>query len=116
MGLDFVRRAAPSFHKTLDRRAIELRTPKLFSNNVTVLSRTAQVEICAGSTLAPGEKLLVRKIGDDLILQRDNLVVGKFCNPPGEYLELVNLGAGIAGGEIKAVHAISQVAEVCLCE
>ncbi len=31
MGLDFIKKAAPAFHKVLDRRAVALRTPTLFS-------------------------------------------------------------------------------------
>jgi len=116
MGLDFVRRCAPTFHKTLDRRAIELRTPTLFSKDVTTVTRTAQADVCDGSCVAVGEKLLVRSTEGGLVVQRAEFVVAKFCNPPADYLNLVRAGAGIAGAEIKAVHPLSGVVEVSLCE
>jgi len=31
MGLDFIRTAAPGFNRVLDRRMVEMHSPKLFS-------------------------------------------------------------------------------------
>ena len=40
MGLDFIRKAAPTFHKALDRRAVELRTPTLFNRDIPSVARS----------------------------------------------------------------------------
>jgi hypothetical protein len=116
MGLDFIRRCAPSFHRTLDRRAIELNSPTLFSNDVTCLPRTAVAEVRQGHVIKAGEKMFLRSLGDKLVLQRANVVVGELSNPPTEFANFVQAGCGIAGAEIKAVHPMSGVAEVSICE
>lgn len=116
MGLDFIRRCAPTFHKALDRRAIDLRTPSLISCDITSVARTAQAEICNGCQLKVGERLLIRMLAKDLVVQRANVVVAKFSNPPAEFMNFVHLGGGIAHAEIQAVHPLSGIAEVSLCE
>lgn len=116
MGLDFTQRCAPTFHKMLDRRAIDLRTPSLFSCDVTSVARTAQAEICNGSQLKVGERLLVRMLAKDLVVQRANVVVAKFSNPPAEFVNFVQLGCGIARAEIHTVHPLSGFVEISLCE
>jgi hypothetical protein len=116
MGLDFIRRCAPTFHRALDRRAIELNTPTLFSNDVRCVPRTAEAELCTGYVVVVGEKLLLRLLGERIVLQRANVVVAELSNPPIEFSNFVRAGCGIAGAEIKAVHSLSGVAEVSLCE
>lgn len=116
MGLDFVRKAAPAFNRALDRRAVELRTPTLFSRDVAVVGRTAAAEICHKSRFTIGEKLLLRVTENKLIAQRDNLVVAEFPNPPAEFLNRIQSGAGVEMGEVKAIHAISERVEIGFCE
>jgi hypothetical protein len=116
MGLDFIQRCAPSFHRALDRRAIELNTPTLFSNDVACVVRTAEADIRHGHVVAAGEKVLLRYFGDRLVLQRANVIVAELNSPPTEFSNFVRAGCGIAGAEIKAVHPLSGVAEVSLCE
>jgi hypothetical protein len=116
MGLDFIRRAAPSFHRALDRRAIELNTPTLFSKDVSCIARTAEAELRKGYTVVAGEKVLLRLQGEKLVLQKANAVVAELTNPPVEFANFVRAGCGIAGAEVKAVHPLSGVAEVSLCE
>ncbi len=116
MGLDFIRKAAPTFHRALDRRAVELRTPTLFVRDLPEVARTASAEICGGSRFTAGEKLLLRVIDNKLIGQRDNLVVAEFTSPPAEFLNRIVTGAGVELGEVKAVHALSQTVEIGFCE
>jgi hypothetical protein len=116
MGLDFIRRAAPSFHRALDKRAVDLRTPKLFVRDMPVVSRTASANICKGSRLNIGDKLLLRMIGKTLIAQRENFVVAEFPEPPAEFLQRVEAGAGVEAGEVKNVRTLSEVAEIEICE
>jgi len=116
MGLDFIRRCAPTFHRALDRRAIELNTPTLFSNDVNCVARTAEAELRNGHAVTAGERMFLRLQGEKLVLQRANVVVAELKNPPVEFSNFVHAGCGIAGAEIKAVHSLSGVAEVSLCE
>lgn len=116
MGADFLRRCAPTFHKTLDRRAVELRTPTLFTSDVTCVARTASADIYRGAELHPGERVLLRSMGEKLVAQRDNAVVAELPNPPAEYRNFVQAGGGIAGAEVKVVHPLSGTAEIAICE
>jgi hypothetical protein len=107
---------APSFKKALDRRAIELRTPRLFFHDIPLVARTASAEICNDSRFKIGDKLLLRMMAERLIAQRDNLVVANFPNPPAEFLNHIRAGAGVARGEVKTVHSLSNQVEIGFCE
>ena len=116
MGLDFVRKAAPAFNRALDRRAVELRTPTLFSRDIPVVSRTAAADICHASRFTLGEKLLLRISNSKLIAQRENMIVAEFPNPPAEFMNRIQAGAGVELGEVKAVHTLSESVEIGFCE
>src|SRR6202023_3146815 len=79
MGVDFIKKAAPTFHKALDRRAVELRTPTLFNRDIPSIARSASAEICQGSSITPGEQVHLRILNNKLIAQRDNVVVDLFA-------------------------------------
>jgi hypothetical protein len=116
MGLDFLRRTAPSFTRALDRQMVELRTPTLFASDIRCMARTAAADVRSGATIAQGERLIIRLQGDKLVAQRENFVVAEFCNPPREYISRVQNSGGVELGEVKSVHQISGVVEVELCE
>ena len=56
MGLDFIRAAAPGFNRVLDRRLVEMHTPKLFTRDLPIVSRTARAELCQGVIANVGER------------------------------------------------------------
>lgn len=116
MGLDFIRRTAPTFTRVLDRRAVEMRTPKLFSRDMPIVSRTASADICAGAKVAQGERVLLRVMKDKVIAQRDNFVIAECPNAPAEFVAHLRAGAGVAQGEIKSVQPISQTLEIGICD
>jgi hypothetical protein len=116
MGLDFIKKAAPTFHKALDRRAVELRTPTLFNRDIPSVARSASAEICKGSIFTPGEKVHLRIFNNKLIVQRDNIVVAEFPAPPAEFFNRVQSGAGIERGVVKVVHDLSQTVEIGFCD
>ena len=116
MGLDFLKKVAPSFNKALDRRAVELRTPGLFSRDAPLVARSASAEICHGSPFKVGERVLLRIISELAVVQRENLVVANFSNAPAEFLNHIRAGAGVAIGEVTAVHTLSEKVEIAFCE
>src|ERR1043166_6203636 len=116
MGVDFITKVAPSFHRALDRRAVELRDPKLFVRDIPYVSRSAAADICTGSEVKVGEKLLLRVFGEKVIAQRGNLVVAEFTSPPAEFLNYLRAGAGVEIGEVKSIGTISQIVEIGFCE
>jgi hypothetical protein len=116
MGLDFIRTATPSFNRALDRRLVEMHTPKLFSRDMPIVSRTASADICDGAIVAQGDSVLLRVIKDKVIVQRKNLVIAECANAPAEFIAHLRAGAGIAEGEIKSLQPISQTVEISICD
>lgn len=116
MGIDFLRRAAPAFHRALDRQAIALRTPTLFTSDIPVVARTASADLCEGSQVELGERLVLRLLDKKLVAQRDNHIVAEFANPPAEYVGRVEAGGSFELGEVKAVRPLSGEVEVAFCD
>jgi hypothetical protein len=69
-----------------------------------------------GVNLSVGEAVLVRSIEGNLVVQRSNAIIATLSDPPAEYRLFVESGCGAALGEISAVHNLSGVAEVKLCQ
>lgn len=115
MGIDFVRRAARSFHKGLDRRRIELATPNLFSQQPTAAPRSYAANLGTGKSLAEGEKLGVRLDGERVIAMRGLDPVATFDRPPAELVKALAASHGEACGVVKQVHGMAQMAEIDVC-
>src|SRR5262249_28930030 len=116
MGLDFIRTVAPSFKKALDRRAVMLRSPGLFTRDIPLVARSASADVCHNARFSIYEKVILRLVTDKVVIQRDNIIAGTFSNPPTEFVEHIRAGAGIARGQVKAVHELSGKMEVEICE
>jgi hypothetical protein len=116
MGLDFIRATAPSFNRVLDRRLIEMHSPKLFIRDIPIVSRTASADICGGAKVVQGERVLLRILGDRVVVQRENLIIAECAIPPAEFVAYLRAGAGVATGEIKSVQPISQIVEIGICD
>jgi hypothetical protein len=116
MGLDFIRRTTPSFDRVLDRRAIELRTPRLFNRDMPLVARTVCAELLGDTNVTKGERVILRVMNEKVVVQRNNVIVAECLNPPGDFVSRLNEGAGIARGEIKSLQPISRTVEVGFCE
>jgi hypothetical protein len=116
MGLDFLRRTTPSFDRVLDRRAVELRTPKLFSRDMPIIARTVSADICGDASVVNRDKVMLRVMKEKVVVQRGNVVIAECPNPPADFVSRLREGAGIAPGEIKSVQPISKTLEVGFCE
>jgi hypothetical protein len=116
MGLDFIRATTPSFNRMLDRRLVEMNSPKLFTRDMPIVSRTASADICEGAEVTTGEKVILRVIKDKVIAQRENLVIAECANPPADFVAHLRSGAGVAEGEIKSLLPISQTVEIGICD
>jgi hypothetical protein len=116
MGLDFIRTAAPGFNRVLDRRLVEMHSPKLFTHDMPIVSRSARADICGDTSVTPGEKVLLRFVKDKVIVQRLNTIIAECPNAPVEFIAHLCAGAGIAEGEITSVQPISQTLEIAICD
>ena len=84
MGVDFIRKATPSFRKGLDRRRIELATPTLFTQEPASVPRAYAAQLHGDKSLAIGEKLGVRLDGQNVLATRGLDLVAVFKSPTAE--------------------------------
>ncbi|HWO42066.1 MAG TPA: hypothetical protein VNO43_09710 [Candidatus Eisenbacteria bacterium] len=115
MGLDFIRKAAASFRKGLDRRRIELATPTLFTHEPDCAPRTYAATMRNGHGLAVGETVGVRLVEQSVIAFRGLDPVAIFDNPPAELIDALTTSVGEAWGVVQQVHDTAQVAEIAVC-
>jgi hypothetical protein len=116
MGVDFLRKTAPNFQRSIDRQRVALRTPKLFARDIPLMARTARANICHSAAMAAGEKVLLRVQGEKLVAQRENLIIAEFPSPPAEFVNQLQCGAGVAEGEVKSVSPLSETVEIGICD
>ncbi len=112
MGTDFLNRFKKTFHRALDRSEVALRTPTLFSSNISTMTRTVRGSICKSAAVRQGERFLLRVVDGKVIGQRENDVIIELNNPPAEYLDQLTKCGGVAFAEIKTVLPISEAVEV----
>jgi hypothetical protein len=115
MGLDFIRRAAPSFRKGLDRMRVKLGTPTLFTQQPTTTPLAYAAQLRMDRTVEMGEKLGVRFDGHQILAMRGLDAVAVFQNPTAELRDALKASHGEACGIVQTVHAVARVAEITVC-
>lgn len=115
MGLDFIRRAARSFHKGLDQSRIDLATPDLFTRKPDCQPRAYAATIQPNQKLRTGEDLGVRFQDGKIIAQRGTAIVAEFDSPPEELVEALSASYGEASGTVTEVYDIADTAEITVC-
>jgi hypothetical protein len=115
MGLEFVRKAAPSYRKGLDRKRIELATPNLFTQNPICAPRAYAASLRTGVMLTAGEKLGIRLDDRQVVALRGLSPVAIFSAPSAELMEALKASYGEAYGVVQVVHDIAHMAEITVC-
>jgi len=115
MGLDFIRRAAPGFHKGLDRMRIKLATPTLFTQQPELRPRVYAAQLRDDKTTACGEKLGIRLDGQQVHALRGLDLIATFNNPTSELKVALQASHGEACGEVQTIHIVAGVVEITLC-
>lgn len=115
MGVDFIWKAAKSFHKGLDQSRIDLVTPGLFTRQPNREPRAYAAKIQRGYRLILGEEVSVSLHQGKILAQRCMDVVAEFDSPPAELFEALEESFGEACGTVVAVHDIADRAEIAVC-
>lgn len=115
MGIDFIRRSAPTFRKGLDRRRIELGTPDLFSRKLEVKPRAYAASVQGDEWLAEGDKLCICLRGDQVLALRGLSPIASISNPPTDLIDGLKASFGEACGVVQVFHEIARVAEITIC-
>ena len=115
MGVDFIRKVAPKYHKSLDHRRVELSTPTLFSQQLTSVPRVYAAKLHCGQKLSTGEALGVRMNGGRVVVMRDLDPVATIVSPPTELLDALQASHGEGVGSVQDVHEDAGIAEIVVC-
>ena len=115
MGIEFIRKAAPSFRKGLDRKRLQLGTPTLFTQQPICAPRTYAATLRTGKRLAVGEKLGVRLDGQQVVALHGLDPVAVFESPPRELVNALQASHGEACGTVHEVHTAAETAEISVC-
>lgn len=115
MGVDFIRRSAPSFRRGLDRRRVELGTPDLFSRKLDGRLRSYAASMQNGERLAEGDKLCVCLKDDQVLALRGLSTVAQIRSPPSELVTGLKASFGEACGVVQVVHVKACIAEITVC-
>ena len=115
MGLDFIKKAAPSFSKGMDRNRVELATPKVFTQQPACAPRAYSVRLLGDDDLSVGEAVGVTLRDDKVLMLRGLSVVGVFRDPPESVLHALRESFCEACGRIQELQSLSRTAEVTIC-
>lgn len=115
MGIDFIRRAAKSFRKGIDRRRIELCTPGLFTKEPECGPRTYAANLSDGQLLSPGDTVGIRLDELGVTAMRGLDRVATLANPSSELITALSNSHGEASGHVHVVHLEARVAEISIC-
>ena len=115
MGVDFIHKAAKSFHKGLDTSRIELATPDLFTRYPDREPRAYAAKIRRDKQVNCGEDLCVLFHGSKIIAQRGMEVVAEFTAPPPELVEALKKSHGEACGTVLEFYEVAGIAEITVC-
>lgn len=115
MGIEFVKKAAPSFRKGLDRMRVALATPTLFTQHPACTPQVYAANLLNGYSPLVGEKLGVRLDGERVLILRGIDAVGAFRSPTPELIDALRASHNEGCGLIHEVHDIACIAEVSLC-
>jgi len=115
MGVDFIKKAATSFNKGLDKARTALSTPSLFRVQPGCVPQAYAVQLRGDKVLHSGEKLGVRLDGQNVLAMRGFELIGVFKNPTPEVRAALIESHGEAFGIVQTIHAIAGVAEVTIC-
>lgn len=113
MGLDFIRRAAPTFIKSWNHGLRELAVPNLFTRTPGSRARSVVAE-SEGANLVSGSDVTVASEGQSLVVLQGTHPVGRCKSAPDEVVQTIAQVGGIAHGKIGTVYPISGMFDVDL--
>jgi hypothetical protein len=87
MGVDFIRKAAPTHRKSWDRARVDLGTPDLFTRQPDCCDRTVAASLLNNQQLQEGDTVIIQAKGSDLIVMQGLSTVAQVIDPP---LDLVD--------------------------
>lgn len=111
MGLDFIKRARPTFEKSWSRWLRELSEPGLFNSPPGEPSKSLIANLSTMS-LGEGEELIALVDGNRITLTHGITRVGCIEEAPAELVSQIEEIGGFAYAKIERMNFLSETAEV----
>ena len=115
MGLDFVRKAAPNFHKGIDRSRVALATPALFTRYPGCTPRAYSARVFQDAEPFVGESVGICLRDGEVLVMRGLNAIAVLRQPPTSLLEALTSSFGVGSGTIQEIQTLSKTAEVTIC-
>ena len=113
MGLDFIRRAAPTFKKSWNRGAKELAQPTLFTRHPEHCGRTILADLNANTVMPVGREVVIQILNGEMCLVDGLTSIGKVTQPPADLIQIVK-DVGCAKGRIERTNALGGTVDVAI--
>jgi hypothetical protein len=114
VGLDFVTKCTPSFKRSWDRGRTELMEPDLFSRHPQLEGRTFRLRPTGEQQVAPGEEVLLRWHGGELLAFRGHEWLGQVSNPPASLVTAITQAGDALCARVEKVHRRSGAADISI--
>jgi hypothetical protein len=111
VGLDFIKRARPTFEKTWSRGLRDLSEPNLFNSPPGESSHSLIANLFSMSVKAE-EELLAVSDGTGIVLTRGVTKLGCIDQPSAELLQQIKDMGGFAYLRVDRINLLSETAEV----
>ena len=112
MGLDFIRKAAPSFTKAWNGNKDGLAKTTLFTQCPESQPRTVIADLSANSELTASASVIVIAQGSQFILLCGNIQVGTVNNVPADVQKAIHEVGGCALGRVVRINSLGGTADV----
>lgn len=112
MGLDFIRRCAPSFKKGWNHGKHDLAMPTLFTRAPGSRARSIVAHCDSMQAVVRGGEVTVACEGDSLVMLKGTQCIGRSEGVPPEIHKAISDAGGFAVGKIGDIHPISETIDV----
>lgn len=103
MGADFLEKKAKQFVKLWDKAAVELRRPTLLTKQPECAERNALASVTSTIKLKPGQHVLVRLVGDEVVALIGHDEVARFIDAPDAIVDALRGCKGVMTGTVQEV-------------
>lgn len=112
MGLDFIRRCAPTFTKAWNRGRHDLATPTLFTREPGARARSVVALSDGIGQVTTGSEVTVASDGNGLVMLKGTRRIGTAPSVPADVLRDIKDAGGFTVGTIGTLHPLSESFDV----
>jgi hypothetical protein len=107
MGLDFIRRCAPTFTKAWKHGRNELATPTLFTRAPGARARSVVALSNGTNPVTSGSQVIVASDGNGLVMLKGTHRIATVPTAPADVLRDIKEAGGVTVGTIGTLHPLS---------